>query len=274
MFQKKTQNFLIFIFIIFVVFIFVFFQINKKNSEDVLAQTSISVNLVGWAWSHGGGINPGVGWINFNCLNQDECNISDYGVRMHSDGDLSGYAWSGILGWLNFNPSSGYPHQPNHGVRVNLDNGRVSGWAQFVSGEWLLMNGDTFSGVFFDSNSGQFSGSAWGSDKLGWVNFAPSGADPVQINPEECLCNPWSDTGNCGEMGCASYQTGRTRECIPSRCGNENNCSYDINCGCGDGNIQSPEEECEANEDCPYEHSCHECSCQKNYYWWETIPWY
>ena len=257
-FQKKL------FLLIILVFCFVFLGFVKDKTDDVFAQGSSLADLTGWAWS-GGGSEPGVGWVSFSCENLGECSTSNYGVQLDSDGNFSGYAWSGVLGWLNFNPGSGFPHQPNHGAQVDLDTGQVTGWAQFVSGEWVLMSGAAFSGVVLDLNTGEFSGRAWGSNKVGWLDFAPSTADSVQIETGDCLCGDWVD-GNCGANGCQPNEISRSRTCVPSSGCIESDCNSDPICAsCGNGVIESSfGEDCEQNNDCDTAagETCVNCQCQ------------
>jgi hypothetical protein len=53
--------------------------------------------LVGWAW------NDLIGWISFNCNNNNWCSTSTYGVYIDSSGNFHGYAWSDSIGWISFN---------------------------------------------------------------------------------------------------------------------------------------------------------------------------
>ncbi|MEK7585041.1 MAG: hypothetical protein AAB455_00795 [Patescibacteria group bacterium] len=46
-----------------------------------------------------------VGWVNFKGNAVNGAN-SNYGVEMTSDGKLNKYAWSSNIGWINFNPST------------------------------------------------------------------------------------------------------------------------------------------------------------------------
>ena len=100
--------------------------------------------LKGWAWSamKDGTDGPfGVGWIH---LTSDSPPVDpgshSYGINVDDNGNLSGYAWSGIqcnagegrpatgqgstcgYGWVSFD-----------GATVNWTTGEVSGWAQFLS---------------------------------------------------------------------------------------------------------------------------------------------
>src|SRR3989344_1840935 len=56
-----------------------------------------------------------IGWINFNCTNLGACGTTNYGVTINStNGNFSGYAWSENIGWINFAPAGPYPASPNY----------------------------------------------------------------------------------------------------------------------------------------------------------------
>lgn len=66
-----------------------------------------------------------IGWVNLNSVAIDPIT-----------GDLNGYAWSSNIGWIqfgnlaNFPPSGAYAGNAN----INLDTGEVKGWAKALSG--------------------------------------------------------------------------------------------------------------------------------------------
>ena len=157
------------------------------------------------------GTDQGVGWVSFNSTDCDanDDGFSDgvpagcpavgttvglYGVNIDlaGTGDFSGYAWSENIGWINFAPTSGYPSTPLHGAR--LEGNTVTGWARACAGTvngdcasasradgwdgWIKLS-DTVAplyGVNYDPATGLFSGYAWGSNVVGWVDFAPATA--------------------------------------------------------------------------------------------------
>lgn len=69
--------------------------------------------LSGYGW------NDNIGWVSFNCSNNNSCATTapcpttnpsctgpsgaDYNVRMDSQGDFYGFAWSDTVGWISFN---------------------------------------------------------------------------------------------------------------------------------------------------------------------------
>ena len=68
-----------------------------------------------------------IGWVNFNS--------GSYGVRVDATGLMSGYAWSDNIGWITFNSNqlSGCATAPCE-VRFNKVTGMVTGWARVCSG--------------------------------------------------------------------------------------------------------------------------------------------
>lgn len=120
-------------------------------------------NVSGFAWSEN------IGWISFN--NTSGGGAINYGVNIDpSTGNFSGYAWSENIGWIDFSSAV-----------LDLSSFKVSGWLRALSngGGWdgwiKLAKAADDSGanyqVSVDKSTGDFSGWAWGSDVVGWVNF-------------------------------------------------------------------------------------------------------
>ncbi|MFH1777001.1 MAG: PKD domain-containing protein [Candidatus Omnitrophota bacterium] len=199
-----------------------FFNIKRQTIEKILflsilslfiafnAQAGATDNVSGWVWSKmDDPITPEdegqIGWISFNCTNQNSCAISDYGVNINSDGTFSGYAWAGggedsfgrattTIGWIRFDPEGPYPVLPDYSTRVDLYTGEVSGWARVCSvfetgcsgalaandkrGGWegwiklrgVAQDGSAY-GVSIDKISKEFSGFAWSDMVIGWISF-------------------------------------------------------------------------------------------------------
>jgi len=164
------------------------------------------------------GTNQGVGWISFNNLSDGSARV--YGVNVDDstrldvvpgNGNFSGYAWSENLGWISFAPPGPYPEAPNYSARINWSTGEVTGWARACAGSanpnttctgnnsgaggmdgWIKLsgiadNGGSY-GVSVDITSGsptenQFSGYAWGSEVIGWIDFYPSAGNGVVVGP-------------------------------------------------------------------------------------------
>ncbi len=158
--------------------------------------------LTGWGWS------SNVGWVSFSSANdhnyaapgvQTFTSITGrfYGVQLvqitgTNDYRFSGYAWSPNIGWVNFNPGTGF-QPPYEGARLQANN-TVVGWARacsvFVSGcsgtlkssqarggwdGWIKMSGTAnlaSYGVTRNASGTGFSGYAWGSLVVGWLDMS------------------------------------------------------------------------------------------------------
>ncbi|MFH0846187.1 MAG: hypothetical protein V1851_02175 [Patescibacteria group bacterium] len=145
------------------------FRENDKFVPQV--EAGASHNISGYAWS------DNIGWISFNCLDEDTCSGIDYGVAKAEDGTLSGYAWSDNIGWVTFNQSE-LMNCPVDVCKAWVEGTSVKGWAR------ALTNGDGWDGWISlgkkstdTTNYGVslvdkvFSGYAWGDNVVGWVSF-------------------------------------------------------------------------------------------------------
>lgn len=47
--------------------------------------------------------NDVYGWISFDCHNTNGCSTSSYQVTIDSNGNFQGYAWNDVIGWISFN---------------------------------------------------------------------------------------------------------------------------------------------------------------------------
>lgn len=148
------------------------------SAKPLLAQTP-TTDLTGYAWS------SNVGWLSFNCSNDNSCAVSNYKVtKNNSTGLLSGYVWSPNIGWVSFNQSdlAGCPSLP---CEAKLSNTNLTGWARALSAVgrtdgfngWISLNTkgsalqDTVSyGPTLGGNN-RLVGYAWGSNVIGWVEF-------------------------------------------------------------------------------------------------------
>lgn len=165
-------------------------------------------NISGWAWANTPqslgdpktGTDQGIGWISFNCTDTGTCNSPnlDYGVNIDFEGTktMSGLAWSENIGFLSFESGdlSGCPAGTcSASIDTSVDPYELRGWGRVLSMSdgWVSLNcKDAGVGVCGDSNykvtmnptTGKFSGWAWGSDVVGWIDFAPSSAVLGGIN--------------------------------------------------------------------------------------------
>ena len=190
--------------------------------------------LYGWAWS------STIRWISFNCKNVDGgCDQVHYAVSIDADGDFSGYAWSNNIGWIDFGPQDSYPKAPYYGASLDEESGVVTGWARVLSLEntssegWMSLAGATPQGdeyrVLVD-NVGNFSGWAWESEVVGWVNFGGANYG-VTVTPRPPICgNNFCELGESLE---SCYQDCGGGSCtMDSQCNNGKRC---VNGSCQDG---------------------------------------
>ncbi len=158
------------------------------------AQAGTGENLSGFAWGEN------TGWISFNSTS-DGSAVS-YGVNVDTStqgaggiGLFSGYAWSENIGWISFKQSDITGICPSGATvaRVDWSTRKVSGWARALAGDatsgWdgcikFSNNGNAwtgsgaYDGVAFSANN--LVGHAWGSDVIGWIDFAPTvGGNPI-----------------------------------------------------------------------------------------------
>ncbi len=135
------------------------------------AQTTDLGCLSGYAWS------DNIGWIDFTCSN----------VPVRSSGTIEGYAWANPsddvaltnnIGWISFNPAD----TATCGAAARITGTALSGWAKAISADgngWdgcISLSGSSPSyGVTLSGGtgtSGGLTGYAWGSDVVGWIDFA------------------------------------------------------------------------------------------------------
>lgn len=158
-----------------------------------------SVKVLGYAWS------ANVGWISMNCQDggasqANICGVSNYGVTLDTaTNTFQGFGWSDNVGWVKFGGLSGMPISGTNAT-YNPATGAISGFARFCGGRygysswptnqwlpnntcagsdradgwdgWLSLSGASPAYGVVVGSSGIFSGYAWGSDVVGWVNFS------------------------------------------------------------------------------------------------------
>ncbi len=145
------------------------------HPQVTFSQTAGTMN--GYLWS------DTVGWISLNCLTGGPaggsvCGSANYSVAIAGDGALTGYAWSDAVGWVSTNPAdlSGCPSAP---CTARMNGTALEGWMRALGGGTAESGGwDGFislsgaSPAYGPTVSGtDFSGFAWGSTVVGWVDF-------------------------------------------------------------------------------------------------------
>ena len=117
-----------------------------------------------------------------------------YGVYAdNTTGELSGYAWSDSIGWIKFGGLSSFPTGSGttpQNAQLNSSN-KLIGWARACAGTingdcstmdsrndgwdgWISLTGISADGQYpygVSLNGTDFSGYAWGSDVVGWIDF-------------------------------------------------------------------------------------------------------
>lgn len=138
-----------------------------------------TAGLLGYAWS------DNIGWISLNyCSDTNSCGTVSYAISVDpANGNLSGYAWSDNIGWVSANDFSGCPSTPCP-PNLNLQTGVMTGWLRALANDggwdgWISLKG---SGYGVTKSGTAFSGFAWGSDVIGWLDFSYASA-PASLNP-------------------------------------------------------------------------------------------
>lgn len=148
------------------------------------AQDCSSLELTGYAYSEN------IGFISFNCSNNDTCATVNYKVVIDgATGKFTGFAWSENIGWINFGPEGPYPGPPGQEVKLSTGSGKVTGWARacavFASdcsgalksdsarGGWdgWIRTADGSYDITLNDSTDEFEGWAWGGDIIGWISF-------------------------------------------------------------------------------------------------------
>lgn len=147
---------------------------------SVLPRSTFSntVSLTGYAWS------DTTGWMSLNCSNTSSCGTSNYGLVVGSNGDITGYAWSDNIGWIQFGGLDTNTMPSGSGTQAQnakISGNNMKGWAKALAGGsagsggwdgWISLSGAQYGPV--QNGSGVFSGYAWGSTVVGWVDFSPA----------------------------------------------------------------------------------------------------
>ena len=180
-------------------------------------------NVRDWLWA---GSDTNFGWISTNNITGGG-NVN-YGLNIPAnDGNVTGYAWSENLGWINFEPEGPYPAAPNYSVK-RVGN-KLEGWARIVSIQtassignsggwlgWIKMSGTVqvggYYGVTITPSSGQLKGYAW-SDELGWIDFSRAQTNPT-VTHHLNICNICSSGNPLPALTMNINDTRNLRACL------------------------------------------------------------
>ncbi len=132
-----------------------------------------------------------IGWISFN--------VPTSGAAIQTDGTLTGYAWSEHIGWIQFGGLSGCP-SGSCTARIDFDTNAFSGWGRALNyGDgwdgWLSLSSDNQTGSpaygIAVNTAGTFqSGSyAWSDMVMGWTNFSAVNYDRPCVADVQCTAD-------------------------------------------------------------------------------------
>jgi hypothetical protein len=195
-----------------------------------LVHADSSQNVSGYAWS------SNVGWISFNCSNDNSCGTANYGLNIDSNGNVSGNAWSSSVGWISFNQTSGCPEAGcTTTPHFDKTSGALTGWARACGGTenrdctgasrtdgwdgWIKLAGTSYGPVFSGIT---FAGYSWGSDVVGWLSWSGTGYGVVSPANIDCTSSlsVAPDTIDQGENVALSWSVSAGSACATSCSGN------------------------------------------------------
>ncbi len=70
---------------------------------NICATSNYFVSNDGYGDLSGYAWNDLYGWISFDCANNSGCGLSSYRVYVDNSGDFQNYAWNDVVGWISFN---------------------------------------------------------------------------------------------------------------------------------------------------------------------------
>lgn len=159
-----------------------------------------------------------IGWINFNPA---------FGGVFYDNtvGQLSGYAWSNNIGWVYFGPdksnisASTAPNDPKQWAKTNLATGIVNGWAK------------TYRAILDKTDANAEDGQTLGGWE-GWIKMDHGMSNPVSIDFATGDFHGWAwSSDTAGIIGWISFNS--------KDCDLDNNGFMDIACG-GKNNNTTP----------------------------------
>lgn len=175
----------------------------------------------------GYGYSSVAGWVSFNCVNDDSCSTSNFGVIYEDgeviewDGNVTGYAWSDNIGWVSFSCANDNScDTSNYGVNIT-EEGLLEGYAWSDNIGWVSFNNSDLTGCPSGTCSANLVGGkivGWAkqvSDSDGWIKLGPidiSGTDyGLYTDAGYILGWAWSDS-----FGWLSFSCENESECATS----------------------------------------------------------
>ena len=137
-----------------------------------------------------------IGSVSFDCATSpggNVCGTSNYKVYNDGLGDLSGFAWNDVYGWISFCGGQGTPNCPNNSSSIPY--------------EVIVGNAD---GVFQGSPTAY----AW-NDIVGWMSFncgngGPGGTSVCGTSNYKVITS-WRAVSATGTLDSATFDTGVSR---------------------------------------------------------------
>lgn len=172
--------------------------------QNAIAQ-SVQGMLTGYAWSET------IGWISLSG--------PTYGLAIAQNGDVSGYAWSENIGWISAQTADlvGCPQNP---CRAKLAGNRLTGWLKALAGGtsesggwdgWISLSGTSPTyGPVLNTQTGRFSGFAWGDTVVGWVDFSFASTN-ANVCPQ---MHTYSCSGNTIQYTNDNCELEDVRQCV------------------------------------------------------------
>lgn len=190
--------------VVAIFFVLVFVGLFLTTRTTLAATNITSTAPYHWAW------NDSVGWIDFyntnsitvasnatttgyasstvraislDCAWFSVCGTANYGVYNPGNGNLAGWAWNDVYGWISFCGGQGTINCPG---AVPYE-------------------------VLIDTNTGDFTGWAW-NDIIGWISFncADLGSNFCQTQSNYKVNTDWKSTASSGYLDSSTYDTGAT----------------------------------------------------------------
>lgn len=195
--------------------------------------------------------NSQVGYIQLNCATpppggSNSCSLGDWKVLNDGNGNLSGWAWNDIIGWISFDSATaGSPYF--YQTQINSITGEFSGWVWNDAVGWISFNCNN-SGIGNACGSSDYKvKTAWNSvpmdgyltssvfsavlsngasvNTIIWRGSQPAGTYvKFQIASSNNTSGPWSYIGPDGSSG--TYYSAGPSISIPINLNYHNNQKY------------------------------------------------
>ena len=159
-----------------------------------------------------------------------------YGVYAdRNTGNLSGYAWSDNIGWIKFGGLSSFPTGSGtspQNAQLNSSN-KLIGWARACAGTvngdcstmesrtdgwdgWISLAGTSVDGQYsygVSLSGTDFSGYAWGSDAVGWIDFTGVHLSEAPIVPITISLSAASSSISSGDSTMITWSSAGADTC-------------------------------------------------------------